>query len=202
MIVADSFLWLHLPKTGGTSMNRLFRDRAIPGIAVDPDNMPTKHDSVALRENRGDWQAGQRRRFITSRRLVHWLISDWQHKRRHMGLPNLDFEPVRCGLFYSLRLGGTWVAADWWLEYFEVDERVTALRLEHLQADLNQHLLPLLPTGSAPFQNPPRENTKPLEQFAQLPRFNAADLARIAAVNPRWHAWEQQLYGTAPSCDG
>jgi hypothetical protein len=30
MIIADAFPWLHLPKTGGTSMNRLFRQLARP----------------------------------------------------------------------------------------------------------------------------------------------------------------------------
>ncbi len=195
MIVADSFLWLHLPKTGGTSMNRLFLDRAIPGIAVDPDDIPAKHDSVPRREHRGPWRAGGRRRFITARRLADWLVSDWQHKRRHMGLPDLDFAPVRCGLSYSLRLGGTWVAADWWLQYFEVDERVTALRLEHLAPDLNRHLLPLLPAGTPAFAELPRENSRPAG--SQAPAFSAADLERIAAVNPRWSAWERQVYGPA-----
>ena len=51
MIVGARFLWLHLPKTGGTSMNRLFRDRDIAGVKVDADDTPTKHDSVALRES-------------------------------------------------------------------------------------------------------------------------------------------------------
>jgi hypothetical protein len=195
LIVGDTFLWLHLPKTGGTSMNRLFRERALPGVAVDPDSTPRKHDSVELRESRGSWRAGDRRRFITARRLEHWLISDWQHKRRQMNLPDLDFEPVRSGLYYSLRLGGTWVAADWWLQYFEVDERVTALRLEHLQHDLNQHLLPLLPQGTPPFHTPPRENRKPTTMAADEPSFTAEDHARIAAANPRWTAWQRQTYG-------
>jgi hypothetical protein len=199
VIVADSFLWLHLPKTGGTSMNRLFLDRAIPGIAVDPDDIPAKHDSVPLRESRGPWRAGDRRRFITARRLADWLVSDWQHKRRHMGLPDLDFAPVRCGLSYSLRLGGTWVAADWWLQYFEVDQRVTALRLEHLAADLNRHLRPLLPADSSAFAELPRENRRPAG--SQAPTFTPADLERIAAVNPRWSAWERQVYGPADRPD-
>ncbi len=195
MIIADSFLWLHLPKSGGTSMNQLFRERALPGVQVDPDDSSHKHDSIPLREKRGSWRAGQRRRFISTRRLECWLLSDWQHKRRHMNLPDLDFEPVRNGLFYSLRLGGTWVAADWWLQYFDVNERVTALRLEHLQEDLNSHLLPLLPSGTTPFTTPPRANAKP-EHSGATPTFSSIDRARITATNPRWRAWEQRVYST------
>lgn len=194
MIIADAFLWLHLPKTGGTSMNRLFQDRQLSGIEIDDDSTSLKHDSVALRESRGPWCADARQRFITSRRLEDWLISDWAHKRRHMNLPELDFEPVRSGLFYSLRLGGTWVAADWWLQYFELDEQVTALRLEALHDDLNRLLLPLLPEGTTPFEAPPRENTRPA-QANEMPSFSSAERQRIAAVNPRWDAWQKKVYG-------
>lgn len=199
MIIADSFLWLHLPKTGGTSVQQLFRELAIPGITVDPDDTRAKHDSVALRESRGTWRAGHRRRFINARRLRSWLLSDWHHKRRHMNLPDLPFTPVRSGLFFSLRLGGVWVAADWWLHYFAVDESVTALRLEHLAEDLNRHLLPLLPPGTAALPLLPRENARPAEASTPTQAsgeiFGPADLERIAAVNPRWSAWEQRLYG-------
>ena len=194
MIIADAFLWLHLPKTGGTSMNRLFQERKLNGIEIDDDSTSLKHDSVALRESRGEWRAHGRQRFITSRRLEDWLISDWEHKRRHMQLPDLDFEPVRSGLSYSLRLGGTWVAADWWLQYFELDERVTALRLEALHDDLNRLLLPLLPEGTTPFQSPPKENARPTKP-AKQPAFSSADLHRISSANPRWDAWQKQVYG-------
>jgi hypothetical protein len=196
LIIAESFLWLHLPKSGGTTMNSLFRKRCWPGVSVDSDQTPAKHDSVALRESRSDWRAGERRRFITARRLTSWLVSDWQHKRRHMGLAELDFEPVRCGLFYSLRLGGTWVAADWWLQYFAADTDTTALRLEHLADDLNRELLPLLPAGTHAISTSelPRENTKPTDNLPEA-RFNCLDLERIRAVNPRWSAWEERVYG-------
>lgn len=174
-------------------MAGLFRELALPGVVVDPYE-PLMHDSVELRESRSPWRSGNRRRFITARRLDQWLISDWEHKRRRMGCPLLDFEPVRSGLFYSLRLGGTWVAADWWLQYFQVDDRVTALRLEHLEQDLNQHLLPVLPQHTPPFRDLPRANRK-LNAVATQPLFTELDQERIASVNPRWAAWQQQLYG-------
>lgn len=188
---------MHLPKTGGTSMTRLFRERGLPGVTVDSDATAQKHDSVSLRESRGTWRAGERIRFITARRLHHWLISDWHHKRRHMNRPDLPFEPVRCGLFFSLRLGGTWVAADWWLQYFDLDDQVVALRLEHLQSDLNQHLLPLLPAGTPAFATPPRENARPGGGDVDAPDFTAEDLIRLTAVNPRWSAWQQKIYGSS-----
>jgi hypothetical protein len=42
-------------------MNRLFRERDLPGVAVDPDHTPEKHDSVALRESRGSWVLADQR---------------------------------------------------------------------------------------------------------------------------------------------
>ena len=175
-------------------MNELFESRSLKDIEIDDDNKREKHDSIEIRESRGYWRAGRREIFINARRLDKWLISDWQHKRRHMQMPELDFEPVRSGLFYSLRLGGTWVAADWWLQYFELDERVTALRLEALHDDLNRLLLPLLPKGTTPFQSPPKENARPTKP-AQQPAFSSADLHRISSANPRWDAWQKQVYG-------
>lgn len=183
-----------MPKTGGTSMNRLFRDLDIPGIQVDVDDSALKHDSIALREARCPWRAGGRQRFITARRLGAWLLSDWQHKRRHMGLGDLPFEPVRCGLFYSLRLGGIWVAADWWLHYFDLDDDVQPLRLEHLSEDINKHLLPLLPSGHVPLKSIPLVNVNTMAMTG-AETFRTTDLERLYTVNPRWQEWERRVYG-------
>jgi hypothetical protein len=200
MIQSPAFIWLHLPKTGGTSMNHLFRSLAVADLQVDDDSTPQKHDSIALRESRGSWRAGDRPRFITARRLSDWLVSDWSHKRRHMDLPDLPFEPVRSGLFYSLRLGGTWVAADWWLQYFDVDERTESLRIEHLETDLNAKLLPLLPAGTPAIAAPERHNVDPQQQGSTI-TFTVEEHARMRAANPRWWQWQQRVYGIDAATD-
>lgn len=179
-------------------MNRLFRDRAIPGVAVDSDETSAKHDSIAMREAASGWRAGNRIRFITARTLEDWLVSDWHHKRRCMGVPSLDFEPVRNGLFYSFRLGGVWVAADWWLSYFEVDEAVIPLRLSSLIVDINSRLLPLLPKGVAAFEDAPRQNARPASAQSPMNQcFSDADRCRIRAVNPKWSSWEATWQGSS-----
>lgn len=180
-------------------MTRIFRDLALPGVTIDDDSVDTKHDSIALREQAGAWRCRDRRRFVTSRRLLDWLVSDWLHKHRHMGL-RLPFEPVRSGLFYSLRLGGVWVAADWWLRYFEIDDSVTALRLENLSPDFNREMLPLLPAGTQSLRDLPRENARPRHPRAgqpEVPPLSALDRDRIRCCNPLWSAWEDRLYGEA-----
>lgn len=195
MIEGPNFVWMHLPKTGGTSMNRLIRELHIPNVIVDPDQFDQKHDSIALREQKSNWRVGTRQRFVTARRLTSWLISDWQHKRRHMGVPDLDFEPVRYGLFYSFRLGGTWVAADWWLQYFDINNEVQALRLERLQDDLNSFLHPKLPKGTPSFALLPSENAKPDHLKKDEPQFTDEDFKRILHSNPKWASWEKNIYG-------
>ncbi len=197
MIITDRFVWLHLPKTGGTTMTRIFRDLALPGVAIDDDGIDAKHDSIALREQQEPWRYRGQRRFVTSRRLTDWLVSDWLHKHRHMNL-SLPFEPVRSGLYYSMRLGGVWVAADWWLRYFEIDNTVTALRLERLSDDFNRELLPLLPAGTPPLGLLPRENARPEHPEPgqpTVPNLSAADREQIRCCNPLWSAWEARVYG-------
>jgi hypothetical protein len=170
-------------------------------LIIDDDNLKIKHDSIALREKRSSWRYENQKIFITFRKLEHWLVSDWEHKRRWMNLPDLPFEPVRSGLFYSLRLGGTWVAADWWIQYFELDETVTALRLDHLQSDLNHHVLPLLPEGTSKFDVIPIKNANPDKSSrSKIKKFSSYDLNTIQNNNPKWSEWQARIEHNYTSC--
>ena len=109
-----------------------------------------------------------------------------------MGL-DLPFEPVRSGLFYSLRLGGTWVAADYWLHYFEIDRCDAVIRLEHLEDDANQLIRPLLPEG-IPKLVFGHHNTKNYPRMLRR-YFNYSDIRRVYQSNPLWKEWERKCYG-------
>ena len=191
MLRANHFVWLHLPKTGGTSTAGLFRNLAIPGIQVDPDEEDSKHESIETRLGTSQSDS-YTLTIITSRRLASWLLSDWHHKTKKMGL-DLPFEPVKSGLFYSLRLGGTWVAADYWIHYFKATSCDRVIRLENLEVDSNLLVWPLLPQGTPKLKFPERNSNSYVRNIEHF--FGARDLQRIHANNPAWSAWEQTVYG-------
>jgi len=191
LIVSDDITWLHLPKTGGTSTAQVFRDLNIPGIRVDPDHEDSKHESIASRL--GGITADQKTKtIITTRRLASWLLSDWHHKTLKMGL-DIPFSPVKSGLFYSLRLGGTWVAADYWIHYFKATSCDHVVRLEHLEEDANKIVLPLLPAGTKTLRFP-QKNTNSYSRHLDA-FFGQKDLSRIYENNPCWTSWEKKVYG-------
>ena len=194
MIHNDKFVWLHLPKTGGTTVHNLFKTMDIPGLHVDDNNSKTKHDSLEHREKTG-WVSGKRKPFITFRRLEDWLISDWMHKKTWMGLEDLPFEPVQSGLFYSLRLGGTWVAADWWIQYFQIDDTFTFLRLEHLEDDINKKLMHYVAESAKPIKIKTRDNkNQNREKLNETHKIAAKNLDQIKLANPKWASIEADLY--------
>ena len=91
MLISTNFVWLHLPKTGGTSTAKLFREINIPDIAIDPDDVDMKHESI---ENRlkSNTVAKHKKIIITTRRLTSWLLSDWHHKTKKWAL-DFQFNP-------------------------------------------------------------------------------------------------------------
>ncbi len=192
MITGPSFVWLHLPKTGGTSTARLFRELSLKDIFVDDDETDAKHDSWPIRFKGSNLDINKKKVFITLRQLPAWLISDWHHKTISMGL-DIPFGPVRSGLFYSLRLGGTWVAADYWLHYFGIERCDAVIRLEHLEDDANRLIHPLLPEG-IPKLKFSHHNAKTYPR--RLGRYlSDTDLRRIYDNNPLWRMWENQING-------
>ena len=192
MIIGDRFIWLHLPKTGGTSASRLFSELGIPSIVADDQSLDRKHESIEARLPHWDFASETKPLFITLRRLPQWLLSDWHHKRLKMGL-DIPFEPVQSGLFYSLRLGGVWVAADYWLRYFRIEQCTGVIRLEHLEDDVQKLITPLLPPQAPPLRFPKDNVNRYSRDLGRY--FQSGDFQRIYANNPIWQQHEEKTYG-------
>lgn len=192
MIEGPNFVWLHLPKTAGTSTAKLFRELNLSGVSVDPDHVDEKHESIKNRLGSINSNP-EKASIITIRRLTSWLLSDWHHKTKKMGL-KIPFEPAKSGLFYSLRLGGTWVSADYWIHYFNARSCTHTIRIEHIQEDSNRYVLPLLPKGTKLLKFPQQNTNQYSHRIEDF--FSSSDLRRIYKNNPAWSAWEKEIYGS------
>jgi|GEM_PF-916927 hypothetical protein len=96
MVIADDFVWAHLPKTGGNSTSEMFH---LVGAAdgIDDLRSPSKHESFEQRQaNSGADLTVNRKRIMNIRRLPHWLLSRAQHIETFYGHP-IDREVLRAG---------------------------------------------------------------------------------------------------------
>ena len=189
MVVTPEFVWLHLPRTAGTSTTELMRkaQRSLPRSrradwVVDDDRLRDKHDNLASREIRTGTARWPARVAMTFRPLEGWLLSNWKWAAKH-GL-HVPKERYLEGEFFSMRTG-RWCPADWWLEYFEVSHVTDWIRMDCLESDLNDLLQSVDP--SLPRIALPHLNELGVTEPAQL-RPEAYE------ANPQWTALEARLW--------
>jgi len=101
---------------------------------------------------------------------------------------------VKSGLFYSLRLGGVWVAADYWLRYFRIEQCSGVIRLEYLEEDVRREIVPLLPVQSSSLCFPKDNVNRYSRDLGGY--FRSSDLRRIYENNPIWCEQESLAYGS------
>jgi hypothetical protein len=196
VIITDHLAWVHLPKTAGTSTDRLFAASGVRLLWRDDQASPVKHLPPAEHPRAAELPLAGRLPVANFRRLPGWLLSNLQHKRLKMDL-EVDAAPMRQGLFWRERRQA-WLPADWWLERFGIDEGWELLRCERLKGDLlrllRRHeglgLRGSLRVLAVPAANRNRYR-RGLEEW-----FSADDLAAAYAANPRWAALERRLYGS------
>lgn len=194
MVVTPEFVWLHLPRTAGTSTTELMRKAqwSLPRSrrsewVVDDDGLRDKHDNLASREVRTGLAHLPDRVAMTFRPLEGWLLSNWKWATKH-GL-HVPKERYLEGEFFSMRTG-QWCPADWWLEYFEVDRVTDWIRMDRLESDLNALLRQVEP--SMPHIAMPHLNELGVTEPAQL-------RPEAYVMNPQWTALEARLWPDLPS---
>lgn len=195
MIISKDVIWLHLPKTGGTTLNCIFRD--LKNFYVDSDSemdrygIRIKHDSIGRRERMSSWRYSGQKKFITCRRLPDWLLSDFFFKRNVLNISS-DFNLCKSGMVkYQLRHSGEIKSADWWLEYFKIDD-TTSLRITNLEEDINNKLVPF--TEDLDYVKIDLKINYTLNKKNVLDYFSIEDIERIYNNNPLWKNWEKTTY--------
>ena len=190
MILSDNFIWLHLPRTGGSStaawMRQIQNASDLP-LHIDPCDERLKHDNLATRFQR--LGKTQEVKFIAMnfRPLSDWLISNHQWAQS-AGL-KVPIERYLEGEFFSLRMG-RWCSADWWLDYFEMDQVTHLFWSETLESDwrafLNEATGLSIPTDLKMERTNASRGAPERAGFAETFRESIA-----TARNPKWSALEK-----------
>ena len=196
MIITNSLVWHHLPKTAGTTTESLFLASGVNLLWNDPQSSPLKHLPPAEHPHASHLPLADQHCVLNFRRLPYWLLSNFQHKRKKMGIL-LDDMPMQNGLFWRHQQQ-EWLPADWWLQRLCVDESWTFLRVEFLKHDfikcLRTHEV-ISPLSSLRICLVSSRNRNRYDHSIQS-WFSNHDLERIYYANPLWSAFELATYGS------
>ena len=199
VIIGQSFVWMHFPKTGGHTVASAIREAARSrGERLldtrDPDHW---HDSVEerLREDRS-FDPSDKVVISGFRRLPWWILSRVHYEAAR--------PPHRCASRAMLCRG----------EYYEQDGSVNQadaqvarlaghpverwIRLEHLAEDFVAQFEGLLgpPVRRAARRLRKVVNPTALDYLKSLEfYFTATELEGLYAANPAWAEMERQVYG-------
>ena len=196
MIITSSLAWHHLPKTAGTTTESLFLASGVNLLWNDPQSNPIKHLPPLEHPHASDLPLVDQHCVLNFRRLPHWLLSNYQHKRTKMGLL-LDASPMQNGFFWRHQMQ-EWLPADWWLKRLSVDKSWTFLRVEYLKRDFIECLSTyeaISPLSYLRMHLVPSLNRNRYDHSLQS-WFSNKDLKKIYHVNPLWSAFELATYGS------
>lgn len=199
LIYNQNFIWLHLPRTGGTataSWMREFRETLNLAIVVDSDTESTKHDNLLTRSLRKPNELGfllEQKNIpicINFKRLPDWLRSNYLFIR-NLGF-DVPAERYRAGEFFSLRMGD-WCPADWWINYFEFEKITHIMRCDRLEYDWRTFVRQL--TGI----EPPQTHFKQLNMVGNPSELSTewrqCDWRSAYRRNPAWTKIEKSVFG-------
>ncbi|WP_420024591.1 hypothetical protein ACN9JG_22020 (plasmid) [Cereibacter azotoformans] len=202
MIVARDWIWLHVPKCGGTSTEKMLhalyaKDPSVVFDPVGPKLPVIWHQSVEARKKQDPSFNVEGRKVIANiRRLPHWLISRVHFELQRSGdralvtraqlregkfraRPVQEGKPGKLSSADEMILSYAPYVTDW-------------LRTENLMEDIAR-VFPLQP--DMPLKEI-RENKGKIDYVKDIRFwFTQADLNNLYEKNPAWARIEQSVYG-------
>lgn len=195
MIITQNLCWHHLPKTAGTTTDRLFLASGLPLLLRDSQDSYVKHLPSCDHPLSASLPITGKKCVTNFRRLPHWLLSNYQHKIKRMNL-DLSVYPLKDGLFWRHK-EQSWLPADWWIDRFCIDQSWILLRCENLKSDFLSCLSLYESIGFRSSLNVRFVKSRNRTDYKRSLNywFTANDLRKMYTSNPRWANLERLLYG-------
>jgi hypothetical protein len=192
MIASKRFIWLHVPKTGGHTVQAALK---AAGVELTPEEIA--HEGLRQRELRDPaFAVGDRVVVAGLRRLPHWILSRVHYEASRAPYRLVSREMLLRGEFFER--SGEINRADDYAAVFD-DPRITRwVRLENLQEDFVRHFGDLLDGRVRLAARKLRRFINPTYvSYIKDPRFffTLDELKALYAANPVWAELERRAYG-------
>ncbi len=198
MIVSESFVWMHVPKCGGTFIDHILQKYYWDHPTIQFDDYSgsetiLRHESVAARQKRLSINLGSKIRIANFRRLPSWIISLTQFRKSTTGIET-PRELYTKGQF--LMTPNTVIKADQILQNYEPIRMSRWIRLEFLKQDFLAAFSDLMDISMIDDDtwlikvNEAHYN-KDLRYW-----FSLEELQHLYSENPTWRDLELKLYGS------
>lgn len=194
MIVSPTFIWLHVPKCGGSSVERSMGEK----YGNDPDYQFDKvapnepviwHQNISDRMKiQPDFSVGDRDIVACIRRLPAWLLSRVHFEVARNGHDKApDRKDFVKGRFFEA--GGALRSADQVVKYYADSNVSHWVRLENLDDDFKSATGVDLPKI-------PKINATQIDYAKNLKFwFTLDEISEMYQSNPVWAAIERRIYG-------
>lgn len=192
MIVGPDWIWLHVPKSGGTAAEKILHKTFGSRHDVVFDPVGANHPVI--------WHHSIGRRIahdpsfdITGKRIIAGIrrLPDWILSRVHYEANRSNIVPTREQMVEGkfLEANGYVHHADRMLREFNMPEVDHWIRLEHMAADMSEAL-------RCEIAEVPRVNENKIRYVRDISFwFTPAELTRLYESNPIWAGIEERIYG-------
>jgi hypothetical protein len=213
MIISDKYVWLHVPKTGGTSVEQMFRIIGSDYLLIDDKKNPRKHDSYETKQQITGLDLTESRvRISNIRRLPEWVLSYNVHKSWKIPFSRQDVIKGNINTFFPLPnlqpISEKEVVSNWetynhrstpdkLLKYLTSNRVDIWIRTENLAEDflnsvgqyeeITEHQRSLI---QKTFINKRHYNRRIKHWFQ-----TKEEMIELYDLNPLWASYEQEVYG-------
>ena len=213
MIISNKYVWLHIPKTGGTSVEQMFRIIGGDYLLIDDKMNPRKHDSYETKQQITGLDLTKNRvRISNIRRLPEWVLSYNMHKSWKIPFSRQDVLKGDINTFFPLPhlrpISEKEVVSNWeiynqqstpdkLLKYLTSDRVDIWLKTENLAEDflnaigqyekITEHQKFLV---KKTFMNK-RNYNRCIKDWFQTKE----EMEKLYNLNPFWTSIEQKVYG-------